>query len=119
MKRIIARTAATVLVVFTLAQPLVAQAAMEQSGTRQLRVLYRSSEVASDNGARILLDRLSAAASKVCRLPEDRFNLIHRKDYASCRANALANAVATVGAPALTAMHKGEPASAPVVLARK
>jgi UrcA family protein len=55
-------------------------------------------------GARMLLQRIEAAADAVCGGEAKAVSKSQKRDYADCRSEAVAGAVSKMGAPALTQM---------------
>ena len=80
--------------------------AAEQMEPPSLSVKYVQADLQDSNSARALYNRIQRAARIVCQQPTarevDRYRL-----YESCYDRAVDNAVANVGATALTAVHRG------------
>jgi UrcA family protein len=75
-------------------------------------VKYPDLDIGSPAGARVLLERIEAAAKTVCGGAPDIRELDRWASFEACRRSAVARAVVAVDSPVLTAMaHGGYPAS--------
>lgn len=70
-----------------------------------VEVHYADLNTASPAGAKTLLRRIHSAASKACGGQPYILDLRANRLYGKCVQNAMANAVASVNIPALTALH--------------
>jgi UrcA family protein len=69
------------------------------------RVDYSDIDLSRAAGANALYERLQTAAREVCR-PLDSEQLALHKHYVNCRTRAVADAVARIDNPLLTALHE-------------
>jgi UrcA family protein len=80
--------------------------AAELGGARQHEtVSYGDLDLSREAGARVMLDRLQLAASKVCGSQPDMHSLERTMRYRSCLRQAMDGAVARVGSPAVDALY--------------
>ena len=87
-----------------------AHAGQEYSAEPQLVVGYGDLDVSRQSGARILIARISVAASQVCGgLPDGR-ELARTAMYHACMRRAMDDAVARVGSPMVNSLY-GSPNS--------
>jgi UrcA family protein len=87
------------------------------TGAFQQKVKYADLDVSRPAGAVVLYARISAAAGDVCRIL-DRGDLGSKTLYQKCVRQAITDAVASVGQPALTSVYNVKnPTSKPVMLA--
>ncbi len=73
----------------------------------QMRVKYADLNVSHPAGAAVLLQRIHAAAEKVCAMPGSR-ELDGTAQAKACMTKAMADAVAAVNAPALTGLYQAK-----------
>jgi UrcA family protein len=93
----------------TCAAPVLAQTS---DTAPSVAVKYRDLNIGSPAGARILLERIEAAASTACGGAPDIRQLDRWASFEACRKSAVARAVVAVDSPMLTAVaHRGPPAS--------
>ncbi len=78
----------------------------------QLHVKYADLNLNTTAGANVLYRRIGAAAKQVCGDP-DRRDLARTTQATACTARAVAEAVAKVGAPALTRVYARETGGTP------
>ena len=75
-------------------------------------VKYRDLDIGSPTGARVLLDRIEAAASTACGGAPDIRQLGRLASFEACHRSAVARAVDAVDSPMLAALaHRSPPAS--------
>jgi UrcA family protein len=98
-------TAAWTLVAATLCAVFTAGA--QAAEVAQIHVKYADLNVNNPAGAAVLLQRIHAAAVKVCRVPASRELDVASKATA-CITKATADAVAAVNAPALTGLYQAK-----------
>lgn len=84
----------------------------ELSTTRSIRVGYADLDIASSAGAASLYRRIKGAARDVCGYQGH--SLVEIKQWQLCVQGAVADAVATVNSPLLTAMHSSKDGHATV-----
>jgi UrcA family protein len=87
------------------ASTTVAAATTPPGETRSLVVRYHASDLNSRAGAERLLKRVSGAATRVCWNGDWMGFEFNSREYHQCRDNAIANAVAQVDRPTLTAAY--------------
>jgi UrcA family protein len=96
----------------TLAATFLAPMSVQAQGVRdnqvQVSVYYGDLDLSHQAGAQKLIDRLEAAASKVCGGMPDIRDLTRFQMYRACSKQALDNAVASVDQPVVSALY-GEP----------
>ncbi len=80
-------------------------------------VKYHDLDLATLDGARTLYGRISAAAREVCGYEGRSFT--DQAFWNGCYRGAIADAVAKVGSPLLTAVHTGRPADLSVAMLQK
>jgi UrcA family protein len=83
---------------------------------RSETVKFGDLDVNTERGATRLFERLSLAASRVCRDPDEGHLPVMRIQLMQCRHQAIGTAVGTVGAPAVTSIareHGVEPLVSP------
>jgi UrcA family protein len=101
----VARAGITVAVV--LFTSLVANgASAEQPQVPQVTVSYSDLDLSKPAGAQTLYKRIKAAASHVCGSRGHYTRLESRKVWRGCYDTAIADAVAQIDRPSLTALHK-------------
>jgi UrcA family protein len=101
--------ALTALGLIAIAQPVSAQSPQLHSGyshdpskvVTYTRIDSADIDPDSAAGARILLQRIEAAADAVCGGQAKAVSKSQKRDYADCRSDAVAGAVSKMGAPAL------------------
>ena len=90
-----------------LAAPVMAWS-MTQPGKDQVMrketVSYRDLNIANDAGAKRLYERIALAADNVCGMNDEGVALLFDRDYRACKDKAIADAVAKVDQPNLTAI---------------
>ena len=82
-----------------------ASAAPPAEQGRSVRVNYADLNLASAAGTAALYGRIKRAAGLVCGAGSDPIQLQRHLVWRACVDGAIANAVATVGSPRLTALH--------------
>lgn len=80
----------------------------ETQPTYQTFVSYSDLDLSKPSNAQILIDRITDAASSVCRKDVDVSKLIWSRLYQSCVKEAADRAVAKVDRPIVTALHSGQ-----------
>jgi UrcA family protein len=73
----------------------------------QQTVKFADLDISRTQGATVLYGRIRAAAKNVCA-PFDRGGPLDKIEFASCIQKAIADAVTTVNAPALTAVYSAK-----------
>ncbi len=86
---------------------LSAAQAQSPGNGRHTTVLFGDLNIHSQQGAQVLLGRLTMAARSVCGPEPMFFDLSLRQFYNACRKNALDDAVAAVGSPELVEAYRG------------
>ncbi|WP_167755828.1 UrcA family protein [Vitreimonas flagellata] len=74
---------------------------------RSVRVEYGDLNVEADAGAEVLLNRIERAAARACGANQGRRPLSERAATRACVQQAVDQAVSTIDAPRLTALHFG------------
>jgi UrcA family protein len=94
--------------------PTIAQA--EPISSRQVAISTSGFDLTTTDGASSLLRKIHHAAERGCREDAnwDRWS----RDFDRCRADTVNAAVAKIGAPTVTALHRGESAPTQVAAAR-
>ena len=107
------KTLLIALVPMLLSLPTIAHA---EPVSRPVAVSTAGLDLTTTAGASALLERARNAAERGCRIDEkwDRMST----DYRRCRADVVAAIVAEIDAPAVTALHQGEPARTLLTAAR-
>jgi UrcA family protein len=98
INRTLAALAATVLTAVWMAAAQPAHA--NEPGIATAKVSYSDLNLQNEAGARVLYRRLQSAAERVCGSGEQ-----HNRAWQQCYETALADAVRSVGAPKLLAVH--------------
>lgn len=80
----------------------------------QVTVKFVDLDITRSQGATVLFGRIRAAAESVCS-PFDRGDPLENMEFAACVKKSIADAVATVDAPALTAVYSAKMRIAPPV----
>ncbi|HXO14916.1 MAG TPA: UrcA family protein [Steroidobacteraceae bacterium] len=80
--------------------------AADPSGARSVTVSYRDLNLSSIEGATALYQRIKRAANHVCDEPGA--GIAHFQEWKSCYQAAIADAVAKVNTPLLTAVSSGK-----------
>lgn len=88
------------------AAPLYA-GAVAATPTQSVTVHFGDLNLQSDAGIRALYSRIQAATRVVCS-PEPAGDRLAMLQFKACRSEALSNAVAQVGSPALAALHRSK-----------
>jgi UrcA family protein len=83
---------------------------------RSVTVSYRDLDLSSPEGANVLYRRIQAAAREVCGHPGA--DLLEQGIWKSCYRDAIADAVAKVDNPLLTAIHTGRAVAMTAMLAK-
>lgn len=104
---------ATALALTRLTAIVPAQADIGSHNVPQIDVPYGDLNLSNAAGARVMLQRIKAAASRVCGgAPDLRFPVEVRR-YRQCVRFAVDQAVAQLNRPMVTALHNGRPATDP------
>lgn len=74
---------------------------------RSVRVVYSDLDIEVDSGAEVLLSRIERAAERACGANQGRRPLSQRAASRACVQQAVDQAVSTIDAPRLTALHFG------------
>lgn len=74
---------------------------------RSVRVVYSDLDIEVDSGAEVLLSRIERAAERACGANQGRRPLSERAASRACVQQAVDQAVSTIDAPRLTALHFG------------
>ena len=82
-----------------------ASAAPSAEGDRSVTVSYADLNISSPAGATVLYGRIKRAAGLVCGTSPNPAEMGRHLIWRACVDGAVANAVATVGSPRLTALH--------------
>ena len=82
-----------------------AMAAPPAEQGRSVRVSYADLNLSSPAGAAVLYGRIKRAAGLVCGAGSDPIQMQRHLIWRACVSGAIANAVATVDSPQLTALH--------------
>jgi UrcA family protein len=107
MTHFLQRTLGAVTLSIAAASILTASApanAQPQDDAIRVTVSYGDLNLARADGAKVLLQRIQAAADRACGEAPDVRLMSRRAFYDACRAHAVAAAVTDVGSPTLTAM---------------
>jgi UrcA family protein len=80
----------------------------EQPALPQVTVSYADLDLSKPAGAQTLYKRIKSAASRVCGAGGRYTHLEGRKAWRNCYDTAIANAVAQIDRPTLTALHREE-----------
>jgi UrcA family protein len=73
-------------------------------GGKEMTVNYADLDLSKPAGVEVLYGRIKMAARNVCSYLESRFE--HKVLWRNCYSETVANAIATVDRPTLTALHK-------------
>ena len=99
------------------AAPLYAGAVAAATPTQSVTVHFGDLNLHSEAGVQALYSRIQAATRVVCA-PEPAGDRLAMLQFKACRGEALSNAVAQVGSPALAALHRSKAGgAAPVRMA--
>lgn len=96
------------------AAPLYAGTVAAATTTQSVTVNFGDLNLQSEAGVRALYARIQAATRVVCS-PEPAGDRLAMLEFKACRTEALSNAVARVGSPALAALHRSKAGGAPPV----
>lgn len=97
------------LAILIAATPLGAHSFAQSPGAsngRQVVVNYSDLDISSRAGAQALIDRMRQAASQVCGQSPDRRSFMYRF-YRTCVADALDRGVASLNAPVVAELYRG------------
>jgi UrcA family protein len=83
-------------------------AASPEYTTLSVKVSFADLDLSTNAGAATLYKRIQIAANQVCGSYNERRGMKFYQDWKTCRSQAVANAVAKVDRPTLTAVHSNK-----------